>query len=632
MITIKRHEKFQLIIKFAGANKVAIGTLAGAILLTALVFFADFAEIETLVYLTAYLLASYPVLVQAGKNIFRGKIFDENFLMTIATLGAILIGEYPEAIAVMVFYRIGEFFEDYAIERSKSSLSQLLQLQPERAWLKRDSNWIEVVPAEVRKGSRLLIKPGEKIPLDGIVVAGNSFLNTAALTGEAKLQPIKRGSQVLSGSLNQENAFEIETTQDYADSTLTKILKLVTEASNKKTTTEKFITRFASKYTPLVVLGAIIIALVPLLFGAADSQEWFRRALVFLVIACPCALVLSVPLSYFSALGAAAKQQILVRGSDSLDKLSRIQTVAFDKTGTLTQGKFQIVKIETTAEFASEQILRFAATLESQSNHPLARSITLASQAAKQELLTASDLRETAGKGISGTIAGHVVRAGKRSWLTCDLPAGLVNTGMTETYVQIGDQYAGRILLADSLKPTTESLIKFLRQRRVKHLILLTGDNLKNAQQTVASLNLDDVKAGLLPADKLKIMENYRQIAHRQKHQVMFVGDGVNDAPVLASADVSVAMGQGGAAAAIELADIVLLKDQPQQLQQVFELADKTKKIVWENIGLALIIKFALLLLGAFGLATLWEAVFADVGVTLLAVFNALRLQWQRSA
>lgn len=446
------------------------------------------------------------------------------------------------------------------------------------------------------------------------------------------MQPIKRGSQVLSGSLNQENAFEIETTQDYADSTLTKILKLVTEASNKKTTTEKFITRFASKYTPLVVLGAIIIALVPLLFGAADSQEWFRRALVFLVIACPCALVLSVPLSYFSALGAAAKQQILVRGSDSLDKLSRIQTVAFDKTGTLTQGKFQIVKIETTAEFASEQILRFAATLERQSNHPLARSITLASQAAKQELLTASDLRETAGKGISGTIAGQVVRAGKRSWLTCDLPAGLVNTGMTEIYVQIGDQYAGRILLADSLKPTTESLIKFLRQRRVKHLILLTGDNLKNAQQTVASLNLDDVKAGLLPADKLKIMENYRQIAHRQKHQVMFVGDGVNDAPVLASADVSVAMGQGGAAAAIELADIVLLKDQPQQLQQVFELADKTKKIVWENIGLALIIKFALLLLGAFGLATLWEAVFADVGVTLLAVFNALRLQWQRSA
>lgn len=356
-------------------------------------------------------------------------------------------------------------------------------------------------------------------------------------------------------------------------------------------------------------------------------EHWF-----FLVIACPCALVLSVPLSYFSALGAAAKQQILVRGSDSLDKLSRIQTVAFDKTGTLTQGKFQIVKIETTAEFASEQILRFAATLERQSNHPLARSITLASQAAKQELLTASDLRETAGKGISGTIAGHVVRAGKRSWLTCDLPAGLVNTGMTEIYVQIGDQYAGRILLADSLKPTTESLIKFLRQRRVKHLILLTGDSLKNAQQTVASLNLDDVKAGLLPADKLKIMENYRQIAHRQKHQVMFVGDGVNDAPVLESADVSVAMGQGGAAAAIELADIVLLKDQPQQLQQVFELADKTKKIVWENIGLALIIKFALLLLGAFGLATLWEAVFADVGVTLLAVFNALRLQWQRSA
>lgn len=630
MITTKQRGKFQLLVKFATANKVAVGTLIIAILLMSLSFLVVIDEIQIAIYLMAYFLASYPVLFQAGQNIIRGRIFDENFLMTIATVGAIVIGEYPEAIAVMVFYRIGEFLEDYAIERSKHSLSQLLQLQPQQAWIKAGHNWTAVDPAEVSKGSRLLIKPGEKVPLDGIVVAGNSFLNTAALTGEAQLQSISVGDQVLSGTLNQENAFEIETTQDYADSTLTKILKLVTEASHKKTVTEKFITRFASKYTPLVVLGAVIIALVPLFSNAAEPQEWFRRALVFLVIACPCALVLSVPLSYFSALGAAAKQKILIRGSNSLDKLLQLQTVAFDKTGTLTQGKFKVTKIEPANGFTAAEILKFTAALEQQSNHPLARSIMAANQAAKQTLLPVSDLSETAGGGISGFVTGKIVRAGKKNWLTCNLPTELAATGMTEIYVQIATKYAGRILLADCLKPAAGSLISFLRQRQVKNIVLLTGDNLKNAQQATASLQFDEIQADLLPADKLKFMEDYRQSAHNQRRQVMFVGDGVNDAPVLASADVSVAMGKNGAAAAIELADVVLLTDQLEQIQQVFLLADKTRRIVWENIGLALVIKFILLLLGAFGLATLWEAVFADVGVTLLAVFNALRLQWQK--
>lgn len=630
MITTKQRGKFQLLVKFATANKVAVGTLIIAILLMSLSFLVVIDEIQIAIYLMAYFLASYPVLFQAGQNIIRGRIFDENFLMTIATVGAIVIGEYPEAIAVMVFYRIGEFLEDYAIERSKHSLSQLLQLQPQQAWIKAGHNWTAVDPAEVSKGSHLLIKPGEKVPLDGIVVAGNSFLNTAALTGEAQLQSVSVGDQVLSGTLNQENAFEIETTQDYADSTLTKILKLVTEASHKKTVTEKFITRFASKYTPLVVLGAVIIALVPLFSNAAEPQEWFRRALVFLVIACPCALVLSVPLSYFSALGAAAKQKILIRGSNSLDKLLQLQTVAFDKTGTLTQGKFKVTKIEPANGFTAAEILKFTAALEQQSNHPLARSIMAANQAAKQTLLPVSDLSETAGGGISGVVTGKIVRAGRKNWLTCNLPTELAATEMTEIYVQIATKYAGRILLADCLKPAAGSLISFLRQQQVKNIVLLTGDNLKNAQQATASLQFDEIQADLLPADKLKFMEHYRQSAHNQRRQVMFVGDGVNDAPVLASADVSVAMGKNGAAAAIELADVVLLTDQLEQIQQVFLLADKTRRIVWENIGLALVIKFILLLLGAFGLATLWEAVFADVGVTLLAVFNALRLQWQK--
>ncbi len=580
---------------------------------------------EYLLFIPAYLLSGWSVLKTAGRNILRGRIFDETFLMTIATLGAIAIHKLPEAVGVMLFYKIGELLQDIAVSRSRSSIKALLEVRPDYANLQREGELKKVSPETVKIGDIIVVKPGEKIPLDGKIIDGNSQVDTSALTGESVPRTVRLGETVLAGMINKMGVLSIRVTKLFDDSSIAKILDLVQNAKSKKAETEKFITKFARYYTPIVVFTSLAVALLPPLFiSGATSSEWVYRALILLVISCPCGLVISIPLGYFGGVGGAAKRGILVKGSTFLDTLNSVNTVVFDKTGTLTQGVFKVAKIVPQNGYDEQELLQLAATVESHSNHPIAQSIRNA-YGKKIDASEVRDYEEIAGYGITAKVDNRVVIAGNDRLLhrenithdNCQLEGTVIHLG-------VDNIYAGYIVIADELKEDARYAIQALKQMGVEKTVMLTGDNQAIASRIAQQLGIDAYEADLLPEEKVNAIE--KLISTAGKHgKVVFVGDGINDAPVIARADVGMAMGGLGSDAAIETADIVIMTDAPSKVAEAIQIAKKTRRIVWQNIGFALAIKCVFIGLGILGIATMWEAVFADVGVAMLAILNATR-------
>ncbi|BAZ46921.1 zinc-transporting P-type ATPase (plasmid) [Chondrocystis sp. NIES-4102] len=581
---------------------------------------------EYAVLIPAYLISGWSVLTSAGRNILRGKIFDENFLMTIATLGAIAIHELPEAVAVMLFFQVGELFQGFAVGRSRRSIKSLLEVRPDKANLIVDGVIREVDPEKVEVGNTIIIKPGEKVPLDGEILSGNSQVDTSALTGESVPRTVRKGDTVLAGAINQTGSLTVQVTKLFAESSIAKILDLVENASSKKAPTEQFITRFARYYTPVVVFLSLAVAILPPLFiPGTSSQLWVYRALVLLVISCPCGLVISIPLGYFGGVGGAAKRGILVKGSTFLDALTDVKTVIFDKTGTLTEGVFQVTQVSPYNGYSEKELLTIAALAESQSNHPVARSIIEAYDGAISES-DVTDYKEIPGHGISAKVRGMSVLAGNDRLLHREhIEHDTCNVEGTVVHLAIDKKYAGYILIADKIKEDAAIAIARLKKLGVTETVMLTGDNRVVARNVADKLGLDTYKAELLPEDKVEAIEEYLHKSDK-KSKVAFVGDGINDAPVIARADVGIAMGAFGSDAAIETADVVLMTDAPSKVAEAIAIARKTHSIVWQNIILAMAVKGLFILLGAIGIATLWEAVFADVGVALLAILNASRV------
>ncbi|MDR0878188.1 MAG: heavy metal translocating P-type ATPase [Treponema sp.] len=593
--------------------------------------------IELAVFLAAYLLIGGEVLLRAFKNIFRGQVFDENFLMSLATIGAFAIGEYPEGVAVMLFYQIGEAFQAMAVRRSRNSISALMDIRPDFANIKRDGEIRRVSPDEVQVGECIVVKPGEKIPLDGVVAEGSSALDTSALTGEALPRDVTVGSDVLSGSINKSGLLLITVTREFGESTVSKILEMVQNAGSKKAPIENFITKFARYYTPAVVIAAAALAFIPPLFlPGAEFANWLRRGLVFLVVSCPCALVISIPLSFFGGIGGASKNGILVKGGNYLEALNKVDAVVFDKTGTLTRGIFTVTEIHPAEGRTNDELLFLAAAAESSSNHPIALSIQKAyGKAIDSQQITSYE--EIAGKGIrielncsNGSAKNKIVLAGNRRLLEEAEVSGMdlarINADDTGTIVCIADNglYAGYIVIADEVKPDSRQAVADLRKLGVRQIAMLTGDNRAAAEKIGAQLGLDAVYADLLPHQKVEQLEALEQ-NKQGKGKLVFVGDGINDAPVLARSDIGIAMGGLGADAAIEAADIVLMTDEPSKLTQAIRIARRTHGIVMQNVIFALGVKAVILALGAAGIATMWAAVFGDVGVALIAVLNAAR-------
>jgi Cd2+/Zn2+-exporting ATPase len=581
---------------------------------------------EYAVYLPAYLLGGWSVLIKAGRNSLRGQLFDENFLMTVATLGAIAIHFLPEAVAVMLFYKIGELFQEVAVQRSRRSIQSLLEVRPDIAHVQTKQGYQTVSPEGVEVGSTILVKPGEKIPLDGEIVTGRSQVDTSALTGESVPRSAQVGDRVLAGMINQSGALTVRVNKRFTESSIARLLELVESASSKKAIPEKFITRFAQRYTPAVVFLSLAVALVPpLVIPAATHADWIYRALTLLVISCPCGLVISIPLSYFGGVGGAARRGILVKGSTYLDTLAAIKTVVFDKTGTLTKGVFNVTEIVPKNGLQSVELLALAAKAESHSNHPVAQSIRLAYGAA----IDTSDVHtysEIAGHGIRVLVNDQVVIAGNDRLLHHEQIAhdGCEVEG-TVVHLAVDQIYAGHIIIADELKEDAVQAIQALRCVGVEQTIMLTGDRHTVAEQVAQTLGLDDYQADLLPEDKVTAFETVLQRQGKGEGKVAFVGDGINDAPVLARADVGIAMGGLGSDAAIATADVVIMTDAPSKVAEAIQIGRKTHHIVLQNIALAMTIKGLFILLGIVGVATLWEAVFADVGVALLAILNATR-------
>lgn len=581
---------------------------------------------EYTVLIPAYLISGWTVLTSAGRNILRGKLFDENFLITIATLGAIAIHELPEGVAVMLFFQIGELFQGFAVGRSRRSIKSLLEVRPDKANLKLDGEIRKVNPEQIKVGDTIVIKPGEKVPLDGEILAGSSQIDTSALTGESVPRTVREGETILAGVINQTGSLTVRVTKLFAESSIAKILDLVENASSKKAPTEKFITRFARYYTPVVVFLSLAVAILPpLLIPGATREQWVYRALVLLVISCPCGLVISIPLGYFGGVGGAAKRGILVKGSTFLDALTDVKTVIFDKTGTLTEGVFQVTNIAPYNGYSEQELLTLAAIAESQSNHPVARSIVAAYDGA----ITATDVtdyEEISGQGIKAKVRGRSVVAGNDRLLHREeIEHDTCNVKGTVVHLAIDSKYAGYILIADRIKEDAVRAIARLQKAGVRETVMLTGDNRVVARNVADKLGLDTYKAELLPEDKVNAIEEYLHKSDT-KSKVAFVGDGINDAPVIARADVGMAMGALGSDAAIETADVVLMDDAPSKVAEAIAIAHKTHSIVWQNIILAMAVKALFVLLGAIGIATLWEAVFADVGVALLAILNASRV------
>lgn len=573
----------------------------------------------------AYLLSGWTVLKAAGRNILRGQVFDENFLMTIATLGALAIHQLPEAVAVMLFFRVGELFQEYSVGRSRRSIKALLEVRPDTANLKLNGTVKEVSPETVNVGDVILVKPGEKVPLDGEILEGNSQVDTSALTGESVPRTVKPGDSILAGMINKSGMLTIRVTKLFGESSIAKILDLVENASSKKAATEKFITKFARYYTPVVVFLSLAVALLPPLFiPGASHADWVYRALVLLVISCPCGLVISIPLGYFGGIGGAAKRGILIKGSTFLDSLTAVKTVVFDKTGTLTQGTFKVTQVVTKNGFSETELLTLAAKAESHSNHPVAQSIREAyGEAIADSEVT--DYEEIAGHGIRAVVQNQTVIAGNDRLLhrehidhdTCDVAGTVV-------HLAVDGRYAGYILIADELKTDAAQAIHDLKRMGVTKTVMLTGDNQTVAQSVARQLGLDQFIAELLPEGKVDEIE--KLLDRSGKAKLAFVGDGINDAPVIARADVGMAMGGLGSDAAIETADVVLMTDAPSKVAEAIKVAQKTRQIVVQNIVLAMVVKGLFIFLGTLGVATLWEAVFADVGVALLAILNATRV------
>ncbi|KXG73945.1 Cadmium, zinc and cobalt-transporting ATPase [Thermotalea metallivorans] len=581
---------------------------------------------EFTLYFASYLLVGGEVLLKAGRNILRGQIFDENFLMGIATIGAFAIQEFPEGVAVMLFYQIGEFFQDMAVNRSRKSIAALMDIRPDFANLKIGDEIRRVSPEEVNIGAMILVKPGEKIPLDGRVMEGKSMVDTSALTGESIPREVEAGSDVFSGFINKNGLLTVEVTKDFGESTVSKILELVQNASSKKAPTESFITKFARYYTPVVVFASLALAIIPpLVIKGATFSQWIYRALVFLVISCPCALVVSIPLGFFGGIGGASKNGILVKGGNYLEALNNVHTVVFDKTGTLTKGVFKVTEIHPKGNITEEALLEYAVYGESYSNHPIAASILRAyGKEVNKEAIESYD--EISGYGVKVKVRGKEILAGNMKLMDKEeISYEPVETTGTAVYVAIDGVYGGAIIISDEIKEDAQKAIQDLRTVGVKKIAMLTGDSQSVGRKVAEQLGLDEVYGELLPDQKVEKLE----LLDRQKSskgKLIFVGDGMNDAPVLARADIGVAMGGLGADAAIEAADVVLMTDEPSKLVSAIKIARRTKRIVWQNIIFSFGVKIFVLLLGAGGIATMWEAVFADVGVALIAVFNAMRV------
>lgn len=606
--------------------------ILGAIILAAAIFVPkNLFVLRLILFLISYFTVGYDVLFKAVKNIKKGQIFDENFLMAIATLGAFAIKEFPEAVSVMLFYQIGEMFQDLAVGKSRKSITSLMNIRPDYANLKIEGEIKKVLPKEVKLGDIIVIKPGEKVALDGKITNGSSTFDTSALTGEAIPRTFEIGDEILSGFINTTNLVEIEVTKSFENSTISKILDLVQNASSKKSKTENFITKFARFYTPAVVIIALLIAILPMIFVKdAQFSTWLYRALIFLVVSCPCALVVSIPLGFFGGIGGASKNGILIKGANYLEALNNLETVVFDKTGTLTKGKFKVSEINVqNSKYTKDDLLKYAAIAESFSNHPIAQSIVSEYEKNNKKLEKTDssefEFEEIAGHGVKVKYENSEILAGNLKLLKKEnIEAAEKDAVGTVVYVAKDGKYLGNLIIADEIKEDAKKTIEELNNLGIKNVVMLTGDNRKIGENVASKLNISKVFTDLLPLGKVEKMEEFLK-NKSTNGKVLFVGDGINDAPVLARADIGVAMGGVGSDAAIEAADMIIMNDEPSKIVTALKIAKKTKKIVWQNIIFALGVKIIILVMGALGFATMWEAVFGDVGVALIAILNATR-------
>ena len=575
-------------------------------------------------FVAAYILVGSDVLRKSWKNICNGQVFDENFLMAIASLGAFALGEYSESVAVMLFYQVGEWFQSYAVNRSRQSIADLMDIRPDYANIERDGGLVQVDPEEVSIGDEIVVQPGERIPLDGIVSFGQSSIDTSALTGESVPRHVSVDDEVISGCINQTGLLKVKVQKEFTESTVTKILELVENAGDKKSRSENFITKFARYYTPIVVYSALALAIIPSLI-TGQWTTWIYRALTFLVISCPCALVISVPLSFFGGIGGASSKGILVKGSNYLEDLSQVKTIVFDKTGTLTKGVFEVTAVHPEAGYTEAQLLNWAAQAESYSTHPIAKSIREAANF--DELSKTSDVEEIAGHGVKATVGDKTISVGNAKLMKQlgieDVPA---SSGFaTRVYCAVDGNYAGYIDISDRIKENSIKAISELKENGIEKTVMLTGDSQNAADDVAGKLHIDEVFAQLLPADKVEQVERLLEQCRQNNTKLAFVGDGINDAPVLTRADIGIAMGGLGSDAAIEAADIVLMDDDPLSIVTAIRISRKTLKIVRQNIVFAIGVKVLVLMLGALGVANMWAAVFADVGVAIIAILNAMR-------
>ena len=595
--------------------------LAGAALFVAAILIPAEGWLKLVLFLIPYLVIGWKVLKKAAVNIAHGQVFDENFLMCIATIGAFASGEYMEGVAVMLFYQVGELFENYAVGRSRKSISELMDIRPDVANVERDGAIEAVDPEEVAVGDVIVIQPGERVPLDGTVLEGASMLDTAALTGESVPRSVRPGEGVISGCINQSGVLRVRVEKEFGESTVAKILELVENSSSRKAEAEKFITKFARYYTPAVCFAALALAVIPSLI-TGEWMTWVNRALLFLVVSCPCALVISIPLSFFGGIGGASRQGVLIKGANFLETLARVDTVVFDKTGTLTEGTFKVTAVHP-EKMSEPELLELAALVESYSTHPISRSI-IDAYGREPERHRVTDVEEIAGNGVKATVDGHrIVAAGNSrmmeslgaKWSPCERAGTII-------HIAVDGEYEGHIVISDTVKPDAAEAIRALRELGVRRTVMLTGDSEAVGSKVADELGLDEAHCGLLPADKV---EHVERLLKESKGALAFVGDGINDAPVLSRADIGIAMGALGSDAAIEAADVVLMNDRPSRIATAISISRKTHRIVRQNIVFALSVKAVVLVLSALGLANMWAAVFADVGVSVLAILNAMR-------
>ena len=629
VLIIEKSDKAQIVDSKASIKPKIVWLAVGAVAFVAGVIclwpFSISGNIAFSLFLFSYILLGTKVILRAVKNIAKGKIFDESFLMAVATIGAFVIGEYAGAAAVMLFYQVGDFFQELAVRKSKKEITNLMDIRPDYANLQINGQINKVSPAAVNIGDIIIVKPGEKIPLDGIVIDGESMLDTSALTGESVPRKASKTDSVLSGCINQSGVLTVQVTQTFGESTVSKIIDLVENAASKKATLETFITKFARYYTPVVVMLAVLIAVIPPLFFGGIWFDWIYRSLILLIISCPCALVLSIPLGFFGGIGASSKRGILVKGGNYLEALANLEYVVFDKTGTLTKGVFKVTSMQTANGFSDSDLLEAAAYAEAFSNHPIALSI-MQEYGKTVDKDGLSQYTEIAGHGVSVIANGKMILVGNEKLMNEKRIDFVENKDLgTKVYVAVDGVYVGCVVISDEIKPDSYNAISGLKALGIKRTIMLTGDTLKVAQTVAAELRIDELHASLLPQEKVEKVEKF--IKQKHKHKALaFVGDGINDAPVLAMADVGIAMGGLGSDAAIEAADVVLMTDEPQKLIEAVKIARFTKRIVWQNIIFALGVQVVFIILGSIGVASIWEAIFADVGVSLIAVFNTWRI------